>query len=121
MRMEAQRGINMVNVVIALEGFGICLTFIALILLLNGEGAREQKFLIFIMCGALVQNVGYLLELTAPTVEAAVTAVTVENVGSAFVPLFYCWFTYLLQRHPAQDTFADSGRCQFPCAAHGVL
>ncbi len=85
----------MVNVVIALEGFGICLTFIALILLLNGEGAREQKFLIFIMCGALVQNVGYLLELTAPTVEAAVTAVTVENVGSAFVPLFYCWFTYL--------------------------
>ena len=93
--MEAQRGINMVNVVIALEGFGICLTFIALILLLNGEGAREQKFLIFIMCGALVQNVGYLLELTAPTVEAAVTAVTVENVGSAFVPLFYCWFTYL--------------------------
>ena len=85
----------MVNLIIALECFGICLTFIALILLLNGEGAREQKFLIFIMCGSLVQNVGYLLELTAPTVEAAVTAVTVENVGSAFVPLFYCWFTYL--------------------------
>ncbi len=85
----------MVNLIIALECFGICLTLIALILLLNGEGAREQKFLIFIMCGSLVQNVGYLLELTAPTVEAAVTAVTVENVGSAFVPLFYCWFTYL--------------------------
>ena len=28
------------------------------------------------MCGSLVQNVGYLLELTAPTVEAAVAAVT---------------------------------------------
>lgn len=84
----------MVNFVIALECFGICLTFVALILLLNGEGAREQKLLIFIMCGSLVQNVGYLLELTAPTVEAAITAVTVENVGSAFAPLCYCWFTY---------------------------
>ncbi len=84
----------MVNFVIGLEYFAICLTFVALILLLNGDGAREQKLLIFIMCGSLVQNVGYLLELTAPTVEAAVAAVTMENVGSAFVPLCYCWFTY---------------------------
>lgn len=76
----------MVNFVIALECFGICLTIVALLLLLNGEGAREQKLLILIMSGTLVQNIGYLLELTAPTVEAAVTAVTVENVGSTFVP-----------------------------------
>lgn len=84
----------MVNFVIALECFGIGLIFIALILLLNGDGAREQKLLIFIMCGSLVQNVGYLLELTAPTVEVAMAGVRVENVGSAFVPLCYCWFTY---------------------------
>ncbi|MFN2901407.1 hypothetical protein ACKUEH_25620, partial [Escherichia coli] len=58
--------------VIGLECLGICLTFVALILLLYGEGAREQKLLIFIMWGSLVQNVGYLLELTAPTMEAAV-------------------------------------------------
>ena len=85
----------MVNLVIGLECFGICLIFVALLLLLNGEGAREQKLLILIMCGSLVQNVGYLLELTAPTLEAAVTAVTVENVGSAFAPLCYCWFIYI--------------------------
>ncbi len=84
----------MVNFVIALACFGICLTFVAFILLINGNGAQEQKLLIFIMCGSLVQNIGYLLEVTAPTVEAAVTAITVENVGSAFVPLCYCWFTY---------------------------
>ncbi|MCI9491587.1 MAG: response regulator [Lachnospiraceae bacterium] len=85
----------MVNFVIGLECFGICLTMIALLLLLNGDGAREQKLLIIIMCGSLVQNVGYLLELTAPTLEAAMTAVVVENVGSAFVPLCYCWFIYI--------------------------
>ncbi len=84
----------MENFVVLLACFGICLIFVALALLVNGSGAQEQKLLIFIMCGTLVQNVGYLLELTAPTLEAAVTAVTMENVGSAFVPLCYCWFTY---------------------------
>ncbi len=85
----------MVNFVIALECFGICLTTIALFLLLNGDGAREQKLLIMILCGSVVQNVGYLLELIAPTVEAAMTAVAVEKVGSAFIPLCYCWFIYI--------------------------
>ena len=84
----------MVDFVIALECFGICLIFVALILLLNGEGAQEQKLLIFIMCGSLIQNAGYLLELTASTVEVAMAAVTVENLGSIFAPLCYCWFIY---------------------------
>ncbi len=85
----------MVNAVIALECFGICLTAVALFLLLDGDGAREQKLLIMIMCGSLVQNLGYLLELLAPTVEAAMTAVTMEKMGSAFTPLCYCWFLYI--------------------------
>ena len=85
----------MVNFVIALECFGICLTAVALFLLINGDGTREQKLLIMIMCGSLVQNMGYLLELTAPTVETAMTVVTVEITGSAFTPLCYCWFIYI--------------------------
>ena len=84
----------MFSFVIALEFFSIGLIFVALLLLLNGDGAHEQKLLIFCMCSSLVQNVGYLLELTSPTVDAAVTAVTVENVGSAFVAFCYCWFIY---------------------------
>lgn len=85
----------MVNFVISLEILGICLTAVALYLLLNGGGAREQKLLIMIMCASLIQNVGYLLELTAPTVEAALTAVIVEKVSSAFTPLCYCGFIYV--------------------------
>ncbi len=104
----------MANNVILLECFGICLTFVALLLLLNGNGAREQKLLIFIMCGSLVQNIGYLLELTAPTVEAAVAAVTVENVGSAFVPLCYCWFTYTYcYARPPKMLLRVLGLCNF--------
>lgn len=104
----------MVNFVILLECFGICLTFVALILLLNGDGAREQKLLILIMCGSLMQNIGYLLELTASTVEAAVMAVTVENVGSAFVPLCYCWFTYIYcYAHPPKRLLRALGVINF--------
>ena len=90
-----QKENSMVNFVFVLESFGICLTAAALFLLLNGDGAREKKLLIMILCGSLVQNVGYLLELIAPTVEAAMTAVIVEKVGSAFTPLCYCWFIYI--------------------------
>ncbi|NBH70901.1 response regulator [Clostridiaceae bacterium] len=85
----------MVSFVFVLECFGICLTAAALYLLLNGDGAREQKLLIMILCGSLVQNIGYLLELVAPTAEAAMMAVIVEKVGSAFTPLCYCWFIYI--------------------------
>ncbi len=84
----------MADFVILLECFGICLTIIAMLLLLNGDGAREQKMLIITLCGSLVQNAGYLLELTAPGLEAAMTAVTVENIGSVFVPICYCWFLH---------------------------
>ena len=104
----------MVNFVIVLECFGMCLTFVALLLLLNGEGAREQKLLIFIMCGSLIQNVGYLLELTAPTVEVAVAAVTVENVGSIFAPLCYCWFIYAYcYAHPPKKLLFALGVLNF--------
>jgi len=85
----------MVNLAIIAECFVICLIIFALLLLLNGDGAKEQKLLIIIMCGSLVQNVGYLLELAAPSLDAAMTAVTVENVGYSFVPLCYCWFIYI--------------------------
>lgn len=85
----------MLNLVIVLELLGIGLTVTALFLLLNGDGAREQKLLIIMMCCLLVQNVGYLLELTAPVPEAAMTAVTVEKTGAAFLPLCYCWFIHI--------------------------
>lgn len=108
----------MVNFVIVLEYLSICLTFVALILLLNGDGAREQKLLIFIMYGSLVQNVGYLLELIAPTVEAAVAAVTVENVGPPVLLLVYL---HLLLRRPPEKAAAGAGGHQLFDSAHGVL
>lgn len=84
----------MLNLIIILEWLAIALICVGLVLLLNGEGAHEQKLLIFILCGSLVQNFGYLLEILAPDVQSAVTAAKIENVGSAFMPLCFCWFIY---------------------------
>lgn len=66
---------------IGLSILGISVIVLALFLLLKGDGSREQKLMQYFLMGSLIQNAGYLLELTAPTVEAALTA----EIGRAHV------------------------------------
>lgn len=84
----------MVNFVIVLELLGISLIFVAIGFLISDNGSKEQKQMGYFLSQALVQNVGYLLELTAPTVDAAIVAVKIQYLGSIFIPLCYCWFIY---------------------------
>ncbi len=74
--------------------FGICVIIIALFLLIKGDGSREQKLMQYFLMGTLVQNAGYLLELTAPTIEAAIVAVKMQYLGSLVVPISYCYFMF---------------------------
>ena len=60
----------MYHLFIALQVLGIVLTFGAEVLLLYGDGSREQKLMSCLMGSSLVQNAAYLLELTAQTREA---------------------------------------------------
>lgn len=92
----------MTTAVFCLELLCIFTIFAAMVLLMAGGGAREQKFMCYFLCGTLVQNVGYLIELTAPTMEAALAAVKMEYLGSTFLPLCYCGFIfcYCYQRPP---------------------
>ena len=77
-----------------IEVFGIVSIIFALMLLLKGDGSREQKIMQYFLIGALVQNVGYLLELTAPTLEAALVAVKIQYLGSVTIPVSYCYFIF---------------------------
>lgn len=77
-----------------LELFGLCAISTAMLLLLRGEGAREQKLMQYFLVGSLIQNAGYLLELTAPTMEAALVAVKIQYFGSLTVPISYCYFIF---------------------------
>ena len=84
----------MVQVVIGAQIAGIVIILIAIGLLISGNGSRQHLLMGYFLCGSLVQNVGYLLELTAPSMDVAVTAVRIENLGSIFVPLCYCYFIF---------------------------
>ena len=78
-----------------LQIIGICTIFFALALLLSGDGSREQKMMEYFLVGALIQNIGYLLELTAPTMEAALVAVKMQHLGTMTIPICYCYFIYI--------------------------
>lgn len=80
---------------VGLEIIGICAIFFALLLLLNGDGSREQKLMEYFLVGALIQNLGYLLEVTAPTMEAALVAVKMQYLGSLAMPVCYCYFAFM--------------------------
>ncbi|MDE7417868.1 MAG: response regulator, partial [Lachnospiraceae bacterium] len=41
-----------------------------------------------------IQNVGYLLELTAPVLEAALVAAKIQYLGSLTIPISYCYFIF---------------------------
>ena len=89
---------------VGLGVLGIGMIAAALFLLLRGDGSREQKLMQYFLMGSLVQNAGYLLELTAPTVEAATVAVKVQYIGSLTIPISYCYFifSYCYEKAPAR-------------------
>ncbi len=84
----------MVSLFTIIEIISICILFIAMGILLSDAGSREHKLMCYFLCGCLVQNAGYLLELNAASLEAAVVAIKVQYLGSIFVPICYCWFIY---------------------------
>ncbi len=88
-------------------GFGVLsigMIAVALFLLLKGDGSREQKLMQYFLFGSLIQNVGYLFELTAPTVEAAMVAVKMQYIGSLAIPISYCYFmfSYCYEKAPVR-------------------
>ena len=44
--------------------------------------------------GAIVLNIGYYLEITATTLEAALVATKIQYLGATFIPVFYSWFMF---------------------------
>ena len=59
------------TVFLGLGIIAICMIVIALLLLLKVDGSSDQKLIQYFLVGSLVQNAGYLLELTASGMEAA--------------------------------------------------
>ena len=77
------------SIFIGLGIFAICMIVIALMLLYNGDGSSGQKLMQYFLIASLVQNVGCLLELTAPGMEAAIVAVKVQYIGAITIQICY--------------------------------
>ena len=84
----------MYSVFIGMQIIVILLIFFAQGLLLRGDGSREQKMMNLFLMGAIILNMGYLLELTAQNQEAAIVAVKIQFFGTTFIPIFYSWFMF---------------------------
>ena len=84
----------MYYVYIGIQVIGIIVCFMAQVLLLYGDGSKEQKLMNFFVGGAMIQNVGYLFELTAGSLDAAIIATKVQYMGSTYIALCFCWFIY---------------------------
>lgn len=89
---------------VGLSILGIGVIVLALFLLLQGDGSRDQKLMQYFLMGALIQNAGYLLELTAPSMDAALIAVKIQYIGSLTIPVSYChfMFNYCFERAPSK-------------------
>lgn len=91
-------------VFIGLSILSICVIVSALSLLLKGDGSRDQNLMQYFLLGSFIHNIGYLLELTAPTVDVALTAVKIQYIGSLTIPISYChfMFNYCFEKAPTK-------------------
>ncbi|MDY5774559.1 MAG: ATP-binding protein [Lachnospiraceae bacterium] len=78
--------------VIGIQILGVALAALAIILLIREEATKENRLLLCFLMTALWYNVGYLLEMSALSEDAAVVAVLIERAGSCFLLFLYMLF-----------------------------
>lgn len=84
----------------------VCLLCVLAILFIINMESNDGKLcmLAYMMC-ALVQNVGYLFEVTAQTKDAAMIAIRMQYLGSTYVMIFFCEYIYYFLRTSRRKYF----------------
>ncbi len=84
----------MFGVVVLMQIVAIMLIMQTLYTLLKGDSTHAQKMMIYFLTTSLIQNMGYMLEICATNLDAAMIAVKVEYLGASFLALFYMMFIF---------------------------
>lgn len=71
---------------------------LVVLLVLRMEATEGQQCMLGYMLCAVVQNVGYLFELTSVTPGSAMTAIRIQYLGSTYVMVFLCEYIYFFLR-----------------------
>ena len=82
----------MFDVLIGLHVFGALLIIYSLFIMFRGESTYAQKLVIYFMVAEIIQNMGYVLELTSKTQQEAMIALKFEYVGSSLIVIFFMMF-----------------------------
>ena len=82
----------MYEICVAIQYVGIIITMLGLMYLLQQWPSRPQSFMLFLELAMLVNGVGYLFEITATTLEAALTATKLSYVGKVYIPPLALFF-----------------------------
>ena len=61
------------------------LLFICVMLLIKQKNSSASKLMLITCLCTLIQNAGYILELSAKSIEEAMTAIRLEYLGTAFI------------------------------------
>ncbi|MBE5943188.1 MAG: response regulator [Lachnospiraceae bacterium] len=82
----------MFDVLIGLHVFGALLIIYSLFIMFRGESTYAQKLVIYFMVAEIIQNMGYVLELTSKTQQEAMIALKFEYIGSSLIVIFFMMF-----------------------------
>lgn len=89
-----------------LQAFALILIIWAIILLLSIDNTKTQQTMLCFMFMALIQNVGYTLELMCTTAEASLMTIRMQYLGIAFLTIFFSQFIYYYcNRRPPKYIF----------------
>lgn len=84
----------MYEICVAIQYVGIIITMLGLMYLLQQWPSRPQSFMLFLGLAMLVNAVGYLFEISAPTLEVALTATKFSYVGKVYIPPLAIFFVF---------------------------
>jgi len=76
----------MYQVCVVIQYVGIIMMLLGLVYLLQQWPSRPQSFMLFLGLAVLVNLLGYLFEITASTMESALTATKLSYLGKVYIP-----------------------------------
>ncbi len=82
----------MFETLIGVHIFGMVLMVTALFIMFRGDSTYAQKLVIYVLVAEFVHNAGYLLELSAKSLDEAFLALKFEYIGASLVMVFYMMF-----------------------------
>ncbi len=83
----------MFEFLVVFQYFGIALLLFEIFFITNKWTSRPKILLLLFVVAALINNVGYLLEITAATPEAAIIGTKFSYLGKSYTPLVMVLFT----------------------------